>query len=173
MDTSFRYSSDSKSLRIRAKQKLSVDPKTLIQAHGELDTRTGAPSYLALIIRRFYPDLSASVGVGVQTSKALQTAKRDKFGYYIRGKKAISLTSNGFVGINIKGRCDTDKEFKERKARGALEFVWSILDFQKDQDVRIKVGYEISQQVPYFQLRENNWTLNADANGKWNVRFDL
>ncbi|ONK64300.1 uncharacterized protein A4U43_C07F24250, partial [Asparagus officinalis] len=33
-----------------------------------------------------------------------------------------------------------------RKARGALEFVWSILDFQKDQDVRIKVGYEISQQ---------------------------
>lgn len=28
-------------------------------------------------------------------------------------------------------------------------------------------------QVPYFQVRENNWTLNADANGKWNVRYDL
>ncbi|XP_011627523.1 outer envelope pore protein 21, chloroplastic isoform X2 [Amborella trichopoda] len=28
-------------------------------------------------------------------------------------------------------------------------------------------------EVPYFQIRENNWTLNADGNGKWNVRYDL
>lgn len=28
-------------------------------------------------------------------------------------------------------------------------------------------------QVPYFQVRENNWTFNADINGKWNVRYDL
>ncbi|RWW88472.1 hypothetical protein BHE74_00002655 [Ensete ventricosum] len=27
-------------------------------------------------------------------------------------------------------------------------------------------------QVPYFKIRENNWTLHADINGKWNVRFD-
>lgn len=28
-------------------------------------------------------------------------------------------------------------------------------------------------QVPYLQIRENNWTFNADVNGRWNVRFDL
>lgn len=28
-------------------------------------------------------------------------------------------------------------------------------------------------QVPYAQIRENNWTLNADFNGRWNLRFDL
>jgi hypothetical protein len=28
-------------------------------------------------------------------------------------------------------------------------------------------------QVPYLQIRKNNWTLNADMNGKWNVKFDL
>ncbi|XP_010266251.1 PREDICTED: outer envelope pore protein 21, chloroplastic-like isoform X2 [Nelumbo nucifera] len=29
------------------------------------------------------------------------------------------------------------------------------------------------RKVPYLQIRENNWTLNADINGRWNVRFDL
>lgn len=33
--------------------------------------------------------------------------------------------------------------------------------------------FVLSIQVPYLQIRENNWTLNADMNGKWNVRFDL
>lgn len=28
-------------------------------------------------------------------------------------------------------------------------------------------------QIPYFQIRENNWTLNADMNGRWNVKYDL
>jgi hypothetical protein len=28
-------------------------------------------------------------------------------------------------------------------------------------------------QVPYFQLRENSWTLNAYMDGKWDVRFDV
>lgn len=30
-----------------------------------------------------------------------------------------------------------------------------------------------SSQVPYMQLRENNWTVNADVKGKWNIRYDL
>lgn len=47
------------------------------------------------------------MGVGIQSDK------RNKLGYFIRGKKAISLTSNGSMGINIKGRCDTDREFRE------------------------------------------------------------
>lgn len=28
-------------------------------------------------------------------------------------------------------------------------------------------------QVPYLQIRENNWTFNADYKGRWNVRYDL
>ena len=55
----------------------------------------------------FILQLSAKIGVG------LQSDKRDKLGYYIKGKKAISLSSNCFMGVNIKGRCDTDKEFRE------------------------------------------------------------
>lgn len=35
----------------------------------------------------------------------------------------------------------------QRNSKGAVELVWNIPDFQKDQDVRIKVGYEISEKV--------------------------
>ncbi|XP_021613617.1 outer envelope pore protein 21, chloroplastic isoform X2 [Manihot esculenta] len=62
---------------------------------------------------------------------------------------------------------------KKRKSKGAAEFSWSIINFQKDQDVRFKIGYEVVEKVPYLQIRENNWTLNADMNGRWNIRFDL
>eukprot|EP01018_Ginkgo_biloba_P016409 Gb_25559 [translate_table: standard] len=28
-------------------------------------------------------------------------------------------------------------------------------------------------EKPYFQIRENNWTLSADINGGWSVKYDL
>ncbi|XP_020113052.1 outer envelope pore protein 21, chloroplastic-like [Ananas comosus] len=167
METSLRLGGDSKTLRIHAKEKLRLGPQTLLQAHGEIDTCAGAPSYLALLIRQFYPQLSANVDVGVQLDKG------GDINYSLRGKKALSITSNGLVGINIKGRLVTDKEFMPGKKSSAVELSWSILNFQKDQDVRIKVGYELFDKVPYLQIRENNWTLNTHMNGKWNVRFDL
>lgn len=137
------------------------------QVHGELDTKSGAPSYLCAMIRHFYPDLSASLGVGVQYDR------REKLRYNVRGKKSIPVTTNGAVLFNIKGRFDVDKEFKQGKARGAAEFTLGILDFQDNQDVRVKVGYEVFDKVPYMQFKENNWTLNVDIHGKWNVRYDL
>ncbi|URE18815.1 SNF1-related protein kinase [Musa troglodytarum] len=165
MENSLRYDGDSKSLRIHAKEKIPLASKTLLQVHGELDTGTGTSGYRALIVRHFYPELSASMGFGIQLNKD------EKLSYSLRGKKAFPVTASGLVAINLKGRFPFDKEYKE--ARGAVELAWSVLNFQKDQDVRIKIGYDICDQVPYFQIRENNWTLNADIDGKWNVRFDL
>ncbi|XP_038971318.1 outer envelope pore protein 21B, chloroplastic isoform X2 [Phoenix dactylifera] len=167
METSLRLGGDSKALRIHAKEKFPIDSGVHLQAHGEIDTSTGAPSYLALIVRNSYPELSASVGVGVQLNK------RSKVGYTIRGKKAFPISYDGLVGINVKGMYDVDKDLKKMKQRGAVEFAWSIFNFKKDQDVRIKLGYEVFDKMPYFQVRENNWTLNADISGKWNVRFDM
>ncbi|GFZ10553.1 hypothetical protein Acr_21g0011520 [Actinidia rufa] len=111
--------------------------------------------------------LSASLGVGLQYNR------HEKARYSVRGKTAFPVTTNGLLQFNIKGRCDVDKEFRERKLKGAAEFTWGILDFQKDQDMRLKVGYEVFDKVPYLQIRENNWTLNVDINGRWNVRYDL
>ncbi|KAB1225832.1 Outer envelope pore protein 21, chloroplastic [Morella rubra] len=167
METSLRFGGDSRALRLHAKEKFPIDSKTFLQVHGELDTRVGAPSSFSAVMRHFYPDLSASLGVGVQYDK------REMLWYTVRGKKSFPVTTNGLLSFNIKGRCDVDKEFKARKSRGAAEFSWSVFNFQKDQDVRVKLGYEVLKKVPYLQIRENNWTFNADVNGRWNVRYDL
>ncbi|CAN6245485.1 unnamed protein product, partial [Urochloa humidicola] len=169
METSLRLR-DGGGLRIHAKEKLPLGYNSLLQAHGEIDaTTTGAaaPSYLALFVRQFYPKLSANVGVGVQLHNG------DDLTYSLRAKKALPFTSNGLLGLNLKGRIFTDKELNPRKRTGAIELAWTILDFRKGQDVRLKLGYELYDKVPYLQLRENNWTLNAYMDGKWDVRFDM
>ncbi|XP_008237933.1 PREDICTED: outer envelope pore protein 21B, chloroplastic-like isoform X2 [Prunus mume] len=165
METSLRYGGDAKALKIHAKEKLPLDSKTHLQIHGELDTRLGVPTFGRAVVRRFYPDFSASLGVG------LQYDRREKLRYTVRAKKSFPVTTDGLLSFNVKGRCDLDKEFKERSSTGAAEFSWSILNFQRDQDVRLKLGYDLLDKVPYMQIRENNWTLNADGNGKWNVRY--
>ncbi|KAJ8461585.1 hypothetical protein OPV22_034511 [Ensete ventricosum] len=163
MENSLRYDGDSKSLRIHAKEKIPLASKTLLQAKFCLQCWIGSRvsvrvkrnlisemfRYLALIVRHFYPELSASMGFGIQLDKDEQSS------YSLRGKKAFPVTASGLS-----------------LARGAVELAWNILNFQKDQDVRTKIGYDICDQVPYFKIRENNWTLHADINGKWNVRFD-
>lgn len=167
METSLRYGGDAKALRIHAKEKIPIDSNTFLQLHGDFDTRLGAPSYLSAVIRHFYPDLSASLGVGVQYDK------NGKLRYNVCAKKAFPVTTDRLLSFNVKGRCDVDKEFKQWKSRGGAEFSWNIFNFQKDQDVRLKVGFDMFDQVPYLQVRENNWTFNADTNGRWNLRYDL
>ncbi|KAI3797088.1 hypothetical protein L1987_39779 [Smallanthus sonchifolius] len=162
-----KYAGDVSSIKIHAKQKLQFDSNTLLQLNGELDTRTGAPTFLCALVRHFYPNLSASVGAG------LHYDRNDKLVCTLRGKKAYPLASNRFVNVLLKGCCDIDKELNQPTPHGALELVWNILDFQKDQDVRLKVGFEIIDKIPYVQIRENNWTFNADINGRWNVRYNL
>ncbi|KAE8767003.1 outer envelope pore protein 21, chloroplastic [Hordeum vulgare] len=139
----------------------------LRQAHAEIDTATRKPCLLAVLARHFFPQLSANVGAGVQLERG------NIFRYAFRGKKAVSFTDDGLLGLNIKGRLLADKNFKPRRKSGAVELAWTILDFRKGQDVRIKAGYELYRKMPYFQLRENNWTLNGYMDGKWDVRFDM
>ncbi|CAO2833700.1 unnamed protein product [Amaranthus hypochondriacus] len=171
METSLRYSSAAKSLKIHAKQNLVIDPDTFFQIRAELDTKLGSPNYLCAMLRRIYdqPQLSSRFGLGVQYDKF------QKLGYIVRGKMEFPVTSNDDNSIRfvVKGRSDIDKEFKQRRSKGGAEFTWSINNFQKEQDVRFKVGYDVVDKIPYMQFRENNWTINADSKGRWNIRYDL
>ncbi|KAK1647123.1 hypothetical protein QYE76_064928 [Lolium multiflorum] len=119
------------------------------------------------MIPSFAGQLSANVGAGVRLENG------NIFSYSLRGKKAVSFTPDGLLGLNIKGRLLADKDFKPRSGSGAVELAWTILDFRKGQDVRLKAGYELYRKMPYFQVRENNWTLNGYMDGKWDVRFDM
>uniref|UniRef100_A0A6N2LDC6 Uncharacterized protein n=1 Tax=Salix viminalis TaxID=40686 RepID=A0A6N2LDC6_SALVM len=137
METSLRYGVDSKALKIHAKERFSIDSSTHLQVHGELDTRIGAPSYASAMIRHFYPNFSASLGVG------LQYDKHEKVRYFVRGKKGFPVTNDGLISFNVKGRCDADKEFKKRNSKAAAEVSWSIFNFHREQDVRFRIGYEV------------------------------
>ncbi|XP_071703936.1 outer envelope pore protein 21B, chloroplastic-like [Rutidosis leptorrhynchoides] len=162
-----KYAGDVGSIKIHAKQKLQLDSNTLLQLNGELDTGTGAPTFFCALVRHLYPDLSASLGAG------LHYDKNNKLQCTLRGKKAYPVASNRFVNFVLKGSCDIDQDLSQPTPHGAVELVWNILEFQKEQDVRLKVGYEIVDKIPYVQFRENNWTFNADINGRWNVRYNL
>ncbi|KAJ8538210.1 hypothetical protein K7X08_014750 [Anisodus acutangulus] len=167
LQTSLRYGVDSKSLVIHAKQEFPLNSVTHLQCHAELDTRIGAPTYLCVMIRRYFPKQHASLTVG------MQYYRRQKLWYNVRGKKAFPVTANESVNFQIKGKYDVDENIPEKKPRGAAEFTWSIPNVNKDQDMMLKVGYEVVEKVPYFQIRENNWTLNVNSNWKWQVRYAL
>ncbi|KAL6572116.1 Outer envelope pore protein 21, chloroplastic [Orobanche minor] len=89
------------------------------------------------------------------------------------GKKAFPVTSDGLLSFNVKGQCKIDEDCKEIKHFGAAEFVWNVFNVNKDQDLRLKIGYDVLDKIPYLQIRENNWTFNADGKCRWNVRYDL
>eukprot|EP00262_Sarcandra_glabra_P003609 TRINITY_DN14347_c0_g1_i2.p1 TRINITY_DN14347_c0_g1~~TRINITY_DN14347_c0_g1_i2.p1 ORF type:complete len:150 (-),score=16.06 TRINITY_DN14347_c0_g1_i2:72-521(-) len=133
METSLRYYGDSKSLRIHAKENFPLDSKINLQVHGELDTGIGAPSCVALIIRHFYPELSASTGVG------LHYDKHQKVRYSIRGKKVFPIASNGLISFNIKGRYEVDREFREV---GVLIWQKLLLNEQEKAKRRSRIELE-------------------------------
>ncbi|KAI3724711.1 hypothetical protein L2E82_36497 [Cichorium intybus] len=162
-----KYAGDVSALKIHAKQKLQIDSNTLLQLNGELDTVTGLPTFFCALVRHSYPNFSAGLGAG------LHYDKNEKLRCILRGKKAYPLASNRYVNFVLKGQCHIDQELTQPTPHGALELVWNILDFQNDQDVRLKVGFEIVDKIPYVQIRENNWTFNADINGRWNVGYHL
>ncbi|KAA0038437.1 outer envelope pore protein 21 [Cucumis melo var. makuwa] len=166
MDTSFRYAGDSRALRIHAKEKISLDSNIFLQVRGELDTRIGEPSLLAASVRQFNQDvrfswqpiqflqvfvflfiivnqmqLSASAGLGVQYDKY------KKLHYVGRGKMSFPVTTDGLLRFTIKGQSHLDKDFKQIKYKGAAEFSLGVLNFQREQDVRVKVGYEVFEKV--------------------------
>ncbi|CAD5313304.1 unnamed protein product [Arabidopsis thaliana] len=119
------------------------------------------------MIRYFFHEASTNLGVG------LHYDKREKLRCLVRGKKKFPVITDEVVTFNIKGRCDFDQDLVQRNAKGAAEFDWNIWKFQKDQDLRLRIGYEMFEKVPYMQIRENNWTFNTNLKGKWNVRYDL
>ncbi|KAL8523792.1 hypothetical protein ACS0TY_013676 [Phlomoides rotata] len=171
METSLRFRGDSKSLRIHAKEKFPISSNSICQLNGELDTKLGTPTYLNAMIRYFIPELSASLGVGVQYNR--HNKVHNQVHYNVRGKKTFPVTADESLTFNVKGRCNIDEEFKKIDYTGVTEFVWNISEVKKDQDLRLKLGYDIVDKIPYLQIRENNWTFNIDGDRRWNVRYDL
>ncbi|KAJ7564084.1 hypothetical protein O6H91_02G000800 [Diphasiastrum complanatum] len=168
METSLRFGGDQKQLRLHAKESFFLDKSFLLQIHGKLNTHTGATSGVAQLKRKFLPGVLTSLDVGAKFDTELR-----EFTYDIQGKKSLPITENGLLSLDVKGGFNFNPRLKVGKARGIVELSYKIFNFTEEQDLRLKVGYDPFEQKPYFQIRENNWTLNADVNGSWNVIYDL
>ncbi|KAK4351770.1 hypothetical protein RND71_027288 [Anisodus tanguticus] len=167
METSLRYGVDSKSLVIHAKEKFPLNSVTHLQSNAELDTRIGAPTYLCAMIRRYFPgELSLSFS-SVLSSPSLPSLnkKRQEVSQSLLNKgKPVRLA----VGVQYYRRQKLWYNVRGKKA----------FPVTADESVNfhIKGKYDVDEkilEVPYFQISENNWTLNVNSNGKWNVRYAL
>ncbi|BBM98873.1 hypothetical protein MPTK1_1g16860 [Marchantia polymorpha subsp. ruderalis] len=168
METSLRYGVEEKQLLLHAKENFLLDKSFYLQIHGKLNTHTGAASGITQVKKKFFPELLTSLDVGAKFD-----SKPYEITYDVQGKKTLPLTDNGLLSIDLKGGYNFNPGTKVGKPRGVVELSYKIFNFTEDQDLKIKAGYNLVKQKPYFQIRENNWTLNADMAGGWSVIYDL
>ncbi|XP_024530071.1 outer envelope pore protein 21, chloroplastic isoform X2 [Selaginella moellendorffii] len=168
METSLRFRGDERQLRLHAKENFLLDSSFCLQVHGYLNTHNGRAGCIAQLKRKFLPELLTSLDVG-----ARYDTDHKEFTYDVRGKKTLPLTDNGLLSVDLKGGFNFNPRLKLGKARGAIELSYKVFNFTEDQDLKLKIGYDPFKQKPYLQLRENNWTFNADINGAWNIIYDL
>ncbi|CAM6101402.1 unnamed protein product [Calypogeia fissa] len=168
METSLRYDGEDRHLMLHAKEKFLLDRSILLQVHGKLDTHTGSIAGQAQLKKKFWPDLLTSLDVGAKFDSKLR-----EITYDMQGKKTVSISDDGLLSIHLKTGYNYNPRFQLGQGRARVEMSYKIFNFTEDQDLRLKVGYNAVEQSPYFQVRENNWTLNAAGNGQWSIKYDL
>lgn len=163
-----RYGSEDKQLFLHAKENFLLDSSFFLQVHGKINTHTGAVSGAANLKRKFFPELLTSLDVGAKFNSELK-----EFTYDVQAKKTVALTDNGLLSVDLKTGYNFNPGLRTGTPRGAVELSYKVYNFTEDQDLKIKLGYNPFKQNPYLQIRENNWTLNADLSGGWSVVYDL
>mmetsp|Transcript_38648 Transcript_38648/g.74098 ORF Transcript_38648/g.74098 Transcript_38648/m.74098 type:complete len:171 (-) Transcript_38648:62-574(-) len=170
METSLRFDSLNKKLNLFAKEKFVSDDNVVLTLSGSLCTRTGAVLGKVQLRKKFFPEWVTRLDIG-----ALYETNADEVKYVVGGKKSLELSDDGLMSLDIKGTYSFSASNKPLKgiAKGNIELTRKIFNFTEDQDLKVKIGCASHNKVMYAQLRENNWTLNIDANGRWDVRYDL
>ena len=184
METCLRYNSTDKSLHLHAKENFVSEGKILLQLHGRIDTTTGRPGGRIQLRKKFVPDFLTALDVGAR----LELESRE-MSYSVQGKKAVELSDNGLLSVELKAGYVYNSNLRTGTPKGNLELSQKVFNFTDDQDLKIKLGVDLVKRRPYAQLRENNWTLNAEwrpkpgavvANGGappkhvfWSISYDL
>ena len=173
METSLRMNSEEPGLRIHAKENFVSDGNVALALHGSIDTQTGKPRCVVQLKKKFFPELMTSVDVGAK----FEVESREVT-YHVAGKKTFELTDNGLLCLDCKVGYVYQPHVQAGQAKAAVELSQKVFNFTEDQDLKVKVGYNVVGRRPYVQLREINWTLNADVEqwGKhvrWSIAYDL
>ena len=169
METSLRFDSNGKSLRLFAKEKFSNDDNYVLTVSGSLDTKDGRVESRAYVRKKFFPEaVLYRVDMGLSYATTADDVK-----YGIAGKKSFELTDDGLTTLDVKGGVTMGSKARHAEVSGAVELTQKIFNFQEDQDLKLRLGYDLAKQKLYGQIRENNWTFNTDFKDRWDVRYDL
>lgn len=175
METSLRCRSEEPNLYLHAKENFVSEGNIVLQVHGKLNTATGTPSASIQLRKKFFPP---------QVLTALDVAARCEVtpsaravSYCCSGKKTWELTDNGLLALDLKGSYSFNANDKAGVPRAVVELSQKVFNFTDDQDLKLKLGVNLIQKRPYLQIRENNWTVNAELRGgsdvAWSVIYDL
>lgn len=170
METSLRFDSVQKRLHLFAKENFVSDDNVVLTLNGSLCTRTGSVLGKVQLRKKFFPEWLTRVDLG-----AVYETNADEVKYLVGAKKSFELSDDGLLSLDVKASYSfsaTNKPLKG-EAKGNMELSRKIFNFTEDQDLKMKIGAAAHSKMMYAQIRENNWTLNVDANGRWDVRYDL
>jgi len=176
METSLRYDSNRRSLSLFAKERFTNAGDLVLTVSGELDTREGRMRGKAHVRKRLFapakssplmPD-RADVGLTYDTT-------RDDVRYGARVRKTLDVSAARDGMTTIKAKAGVSYGAKDHRALidGSIELEHKVFNFQEDQDLRVRLGYDMATSQPYAQLRENNWTFNTDFRNNWSVCYDM
>lgn len=173
METSLRFKSDDKDLHIYVKESFVSEGNVALQLRGRLNTKTGKPGGIVQLRKKFFPEVLTSVDMGAK----IDIESRDVT-YSIQGKKTWELNASGLLCLDLKGGYHYHANTQDGTPKAVVELSQKVFNFTEDQDLKIKLGYNIVERRPHLQLRENNWTLNAEVKDRgkkvaWSIAYDL
>ena len=134
-----------------------------------MDTKDGRVESRAYVRKKFFPDAFLSrVDMGLSYATTA-----DDVTYGIAGNKSFELTDDGLTTFDVKGGVSMGSKARGADVEAKIELTQKIFNFQEDQDLKLRVGFDVGKKKLYGQIRENNWTFNTDFRDKWDVRYDL
>ena len=147
----------------------ALEPRSL-QVSGSLDTKDGRVESRAYVRKKFFPEAFLS---RVDMGLSYATTQDDAVQYGVAGKKSFELTDDGLTTLDIKGGMTMGSRARGAEFDGRVELTQKIFNFQEDQDLKLRLGFNVGERSFYGQIRENNWTFNTDFKDRWDVRYDL
>ncbi|GAQ81583.1 hypothetical protein KFL_000840250 [Klebsormidium nitens] len=174
LETSFRFNNQDNGLVIHAKENfVNNNWGALLLVDGALDTKEGTIRAKITGKKKFFPDrpflTSGEVGATLETDTKQVT-------YYAAGKKTFDLWNGGLTSLDLKASAfyhvNTEKEGLIKK-KAKVELCQKIFNFTEEQDLKLKLGYDLLEKTPYASLRENRWILHSNLKDKWTVEYEL
>jgi|TARA_B000000437_G_C11631367_1_gene299658 hypothetical protein len=154
----------------------SLASSVAAQVSGNLDTRDGRMEGKAHVRKRLFapsrstPLLPDRADVGL----TYETVRDDvRCGARVRKTVDVSPSGNGTSTLELKAGVSYGMKHQKPEVEGKLELTQKVFNFQEDQDLRLRVGYDLVTRKPYANIRENNWSFKTDFQKSWSVCYDL